>query len=281
MAKPVVSDYKRNESININKTEPEFPWFGHNNALLSLMLDIKDMNEFRYKKWKNKKKWIPKHKKKVGKKTKKKCSPKNIKNKDFKWKDVNTPKFNKNIHKHALLSIDCEMVGTKRGSEVARVSLVDINLNVIYDAYVLPTSKVVDYRTKWSGITKEILDNCRLTFDMCVQNIHNLIDWNTILVGHHLCNDTKCLRLVHYNVIDTQILYKVYNKEKKNYVRKSLKNLAKMYLNEDIQNSNHGHSSVEDAKTTMKLMLLKLQDTIKKGKYPWQPIPLTTNAAFW
>ena len=258
MATPFVYNYKTTDIIT--KTELEYPWFKYNHALSSLMLDMKDMNEFRYQKW------LPKH----------------IKNRDYLWNDLrSTPPYNKNINKHALLSIDCEMVGTRKGSEVARVSLVDINLNVIYDRYVLPTSTVMDYRTKWSGITKEILDNCTLTFDNCIHDINNLIDWNTILVGHHLSNDTKCLKLVHYNVIDTQRLYMGYNKVTKKYYRKSLKNLAKMYLNENIQNSNHGHSSVEDAKITMKLMLIKLHDTLKTTPYPWQPIPLTTNAAFW
>ena len=59
-----------------------------------------------------------------------------------------------------LIAVDCEMVETKGGrDELAHVSLVS-SKGVLYDKYVLPTGKITDYRTAWSGITPAILKDC-------------------------------------------------------------------------------------------------------------------------
>jgi len=251
MAKQLVGKKKRYNKNN----KRHYPWFEYNEVIQRLMLNDDEMREFDFQKW------------------------------DKNWDFIFTPKYNKNVNKYALLSIDCEMVGTKRGSEIARVSLVDIDLNVIYDEYVLPTSKVIDYRTKWSGITKKILDNCTLTFDDCIHDICGLIDQYTVLVGHHLTQDLRALKLVHYNIMDTQVLYMGYNRKKDKYYRVSLKNLAKMYLNKDIQNSKRGHSSVEDARITMELMLLEFDAEMKRTKKSRavhsQDIPYSTNGVIY
>jgi RNA exonuclease 1 len=58
------------------------------------------------------------------------------------------------------MAIDCEMVETigVRNS-LARVSIVDQNSQVVLDEFVIPPGGyVVDYRTRYSGITKEIID---------------------------------------------------------------------------------------------------------------------------
>lgn len=56
------------------------------------------------------------------------------------------------------VAIDCEMVGTGpcgRVSELARCSVVSYNGDVLYDKYVRPEMPIVDYRTRWSGITRQ------------------------------------------------------------------------------------------------------------------------------
>lgn len=56
------------------------------------------------------------------------------------------------------VAIDCEMVGTGpcgRVSELARCSVVSYHGDVLYDKYVRPEMPVVDYRTRWSGITRQ------------------------------------------------------------------------------------------------------------------------------
>lgn len=43
--------------------------------------------------------------------------------------------------------MDCEYVGTHRGSMLARISIVDSNGKEIYDKLVKPTEEITDYRT--------------------------------------------------------------------------------------------------------------------------------------
>ena len=53
------------------------------------------------------------------------------------------------------VAIDCEMVGAgKDGLEdvLARVSVVNYFGHVLFDAFVKPTQRIVDWRTKHSGI---------------------------------------------------------------------------------------------------------------------------------
>lgn len=60
------------------------------------------------------------------------------------------------------VAIDCEMVGTGpqgKLSELARCSVVNYEGDVIYDKYVRPELPIVDYRTRWSGITKQHMKN--------------------------------------------------------------------------------------------------------------------------
>lgn len=60
------------------------------------------------------------------------------------------------------VAIDCEMVGTGpqgKLSELARCSVVNYEGDVIYDKYIRPELPIVDYRTRWSGITKHHMKN--------------------------------------------------------------------------------------------------------------------------
>ncbi len=47
------------------------------------------------------------------------------------------------------------MVETSKGLEVAWCSLVDFHLQVVFDALIMPWGKVKDYKTMYSGISKE------------------------------------------------------------------------------------------------------------------------------
>lgn len=58
------------------------------------------------------------------------------------------------------VSLDCEMVGTGRTGDfsmLARCSVVNHHGNVLYDSFVAPMDKITDYRTKFSGITPQLL----------------------------------------------------------------------------------------------------------------------------
>lgn len=78
---------------------------------------------------------------------------------------------------------------------LARVSIVNDKGDVILDKYVKPTQPVVDYRTKYSGITPALMENAHPFAD--VQAEVAKIKFNRILVGHALHNDFKVLKLEH------------------------------------------------------------------------------------
>lgn len=46
------------------------------------------------------------------------------------------------------LALDCEMVRTSEGQELARITVVDRKLEVVYDTYVQPSAPVEDYATQ-------------------------------------------------------------------------------------------------------------------------------------
>ncbi len=56
-----------------------------------------------------------------------------------------------------LVGLDCEMCVTSKGMQVTRFSLVDEHLRVLADHLVRPSAPVIDYNTRYSGITAEML----------------------------------------------------------------------------------------------------------------------------
>jgi hypothetical protein len=60
--------------------------------------------------------------------------------------------------KFEYVAIDCEMVETEKSTNsAARVTLVDQNCKLLMDEYITQESRVISYRTKYSGITRKIL----------------------------------------------------------------------------------------------------------------------------
>jgi RNA exonuclease 1 len=153
---------------------------------------------------------------------------------------------------YKLLAIDCEMCSTTKGMALARVSVVDDNLNVIYDALVKPQEPIVDYLTEYSGITEETLKNVSLTHSEAQKNVLKYLNKDTILIGHSLENDLHALQIIHTRVVDTAILYPNIRGERYKY---SLKYLSQKLLGTRIQS--RGHDSIQDAMAAMRLAKLK------------------------
>jgi len=51
------------------------------------------------------------------------------------------------------------MVTTEYGLELARLTLLDYQYNVLIDKYVKPRNDIINYNTIYSGITEELLEN--------------------------------------------------------------------------------------------------------------------------
>ncbi|KTW25714.1 hypothetical protein T552_03326 [Pneumocystis carinii B80] len=159
--------------------------------------------------------------------------------------------------------LDCEMIYTTGGMELARVTIYDINENLLLDKLIKPKNKVLDFNTRWSGIKS--LNDAKIS----LSDLHNIIFIElklcnlTILIGHGLENDLIAIRLIHKRIIDTALLFQ----HKKGLQHKySLKYLAKKYLKREIQtNVVDGHDSKEDAKATLDLLRYKIyHDKLKK-----------------
>nr|XP_009679876.1 PREDICTED: apoptosis-enhancing nuclease {ECO:0000250/UniProtKB:Q8WTP8}-like [Struthio camelus australis] len=158
------------------------------------------------------------------------------------------------------VAIDCEMVGTgPRGklSELARCTVVNYEGDVVYDKYVQPELPIVDYRTRWSGITKQHMKNA-IPFRAAQAEILKILK-DKIVVGHAIHNDFQALKYFHPKdrTRDTSRIPLL--NQKAGFpvkVSASLKSLAKHLLHKKIQVGHKGHSSVEDAQTTMELYRL-------------------------
>ena len=157
-----------------------------------------------------------------------------------------------------LFAVDCEMVETKNGLELARVSIVDESLKCVYDQLVKPECPIIDYNTRFSGIDEDTLKDVTTTLSDVQTELVTILPSDCILVGHSLENDFHVLKLMHPYVIDTSCLFTPYATP---LSKPSLRMLASKLLSADIQVKTGGHNSVEDASACMKLVLLKL----KKG----------------
>ena len=158
-----------------------------------------------------------------------------------------------------MFAMDCEMVITKDGYELARVSVVDEKLACVYDKLVKPDNPVLDYKTEFSGITQEILRNVTTSLSEVQKDLSTLLPQRCILIGHSLENDFRALKMTHPFVIDTSCLFQGPPETVTNWFKPKLRLLAKRFLGKEIQTGNDGHSPTEDAQACMELVLKKLK----------------------
>ena len=163
-----------------------------------------------------------------------------------------------------IFSIDCEMCYTTADKlEVTRISVVDENCDLVYDTLVKPKNKITNYLTKFSGITKKLLDPIEVTLEDVHKELNRILPEDAILCGQSLNSDLQALQLIHPYIIDTSVIY---NLSGFRPVKPSLKTLAQRFLNMSIQNNDMtGHCSTEDAIAAMKLVKLKLSMGLEFG----------------
>lgn len=161
-----------------------------------------------------------------------------------------------------MFGVDCEMCQTEAGSELTRVSIVNEKHKTVYEALVKPFNKITDYLTRFSGITKNLLENVTKRLQDVQSDLRELLPPDAILVGHSLQSDLHALKMMHPYIIDTSTIY---NFTCERLRKPKLKVLAKEFLKQDIQNGKNGHCSVEDSLAAIKLVQLKLSRSIEFG----------------
>ncbi|XP_078049405.1 uncharacterized protein LOC144476394 [Augochlora pura] len=164
------------------------------------------------------------------------------------------------VEEQGVYSLDCEMSYTTQGLELTRVTVIDEDCNVVYETLVKPQNAIIDYNTRFSGITEENMKNVTTTLLDVQATLLTMFSEKTILVGHSLESDFKALRLLHDTVVDTSVVFP----HKNGYPQKrALKNLCSEYLRKIIQNEVSGHDSKEDAVSCMELILWKAKEVAK------------------
>ncbi|WVQ77877.1 hypothetical protein IAR50_007580 [Cryptococcus sp. DSM 104548] len=162
--------------------------------------------------------------------------------------------------KYPILALDCEMVVSADGDELARVSVIDFETgNNVFDELVQPEAEIIDYRTQWSGITPERLlsatHDLRSIQTLLLTGTSPIITPHTILLGHSLDCDLSALRIRHPLCIDTALIYK---HPRGPPFKPGLKWLTQKWLGKEIQTGTQGHDSAEDARACVDLFKMKL-----------------------
>jgi DNA polymerase III epsilon subunit-like protein len=109
-----------------------------------------------------------------------------------------------------VVAIDCEMVGAKRRSMLAQVSIVGFNGETVYQTFVKPSETIVDYRTKHSGIDETTPLDTAPEFETVHHEAFGHLT-GKVVVGFAIENDLGILELTEaqratFRVIDVSKL---------------------------------------------------------------------------
>lgn len=152
-----------------------------------------------------------------------------------------------------MVALDCEMILTSRGSELAQLVIVGEDGEQLALWNIKPKGVVVDLLTKFSGIRsiEELIQNS-IDFEDLPYLLADLgVTADTYIIGHGLESDFKAMRLYHQNVIDSAILF---HRAELGAQRQKLKTLVNLYLGRQIQEDCHDPS--EDAVAALELVKL-------------------------
>lgn len=194
---------------------------------------------------------------------------------------IETPENDK-VPVSSAVAFDCEMGYTTNGLEMLRLTVISWPQHKpLVDVLVRPLGQILDFNTRFSGITREQFVNAKpydpanpkpvrkdLRIVESPYEARNLflsyVSPSTPVVGHALENDLNTIRLIHPLIVDTVLLYPT---RQGLPFRFGLRKLASDHLQEDIQQAGAaGHDSYEDARTTGELVRLKVKEQWKKKK---------------
>ena len=154
-----------------------------------------------------------------------------------------------------VFGLDCEMVMSSVGSELARISLIQLKsfhddkleTITILDALVKPHNPVKDYLTRYSGITASLLEPVTTRLSQIQVALQRILRPSDILVGHSLENDLMAAHFIHPRVVDTSLIFR-HGKKRTKF---SLRHISAFLLKRTIQNGSH--CSEEDAVAALEL----------------------------
>ncbi|XP_049541352.1 uncharacterized protein LOC125954791 [Anopheles darlingi] len=162
-----------------------------------------------------------------------------------------------------MFGIDCEMCGTADGSSVlTRISVVNEEGTPVYDKLVKPFKRITDYRTRFSGITEEMLRSVTTRLADVQRDIRALLPPDAILIGQSLNSDLDAMQMMHPYVIDTSIVFNVTGNPA---TKTKLQVLSKKFLERNIQCGTDGHNPIEDCSACLALVKQKLSKNLYYG----------------
>ncbi|KAJ5463978.1 ExonucleaseRNase T/DNA polymerase III [Penicillium sp. IBT 31633x] len=178
------------------------------------------------------------------------------------------PRFSDGLPKRRAIVLDCEMVQVEAGRrELAFLTAIDfLTGEVLVDNYVQPRSRVVNWDSRFSGVTcfamnKAVRKGTALNgWEGARAKLWQFMDSETVLIGHSLNNDLDVLGIIHWNIVDSSIItseavfFNVHASESLNRTW-SLKTLATELVNYEIQVGKQGHSALEDAHATRDIVI--------------------------
>lgn len=106
-----------------------------------------------------------------------------------------------------IVSIDCEFCRTTVGLEVIRVILVNEQLEVVLKELVHPEGHIVDLLSDVHGIKEWEVKEANYSLKDIQHRMCQIMDQNTLIVGHGLDCDLKGLKFIHFRCADTKVLY--------------------------------------------------------------------------
>ncbi|TRY54801.1 hypothetical protein DNTS_001771, partial [Danionella cerebrum] len=163
-----------------------------------------------------------------------------------------------------VFAVDTQTCYTTQGLELVRVTVVNSSLQVVFDSFVKPDKDVIDYNTRFSGISEADVKSSSSSLCDVHTVLLSFINADTILIGHGLENDLAALKIIHSTVIDTSV---VFPHRLGLPHKRDLNSLTADYLRRIIQESVVGHDTREDATACMELMLWRVKEDSKVKRW--------------
>ncbi|XP_045619874.2 exonuclease GOR-like [Procambarus clarkii] len=162
---------------------------------------------------------------------------------------INTS-LNSSVTSEAIYALDCEMVFTTAGMDVAAISIVDSNCQLVYETLVHPDDPIVDYNTEHSGLSRNMFQGVSTLLKDVHAKLLTLVGSRTILVGHGLDHDLMRLKVIHDHVVDTSVLFP----HPRGFPTRNSLNFLKERFGGGLRSSSYGLKCRADAEAVMHIV---------------------------